>query len=290
MTEWRDSRKSSLESVKAAVGRLLIDFKQWSMPDTKAFHHWKNLEVKNAIKVAPSRMIDDVDGMLAKYRQMETDKGFVAPLPVMIVALAQMVSPPEISSIKGIPYWLDTVIPTDPQQRPIKLRTIARQYRVQLAFVCAEGDTCQSVINQFCAYLQDDFKRRVPATYVLGDGVKDDWHLTILENSLYPDSVPTGQNNMAVNTVDFQMVGLLPQVVGLYQEDGQDEYGEGVDIIGRDDPIILNPEVSLVPQEWASVVEADLIETTGTTTSNKSVLRAVADPETGERHIERVER
>lgn len=280
---WRDNRKSPLESVKSAIGALLIDFKKWSMPDTKAFSHWKGLAVKDAIKVAPTRMIDDIDGMLAKYRQLDTDKGFVAPLPIMIIALAPMVSPPDISSLKGVPFWLDTMVPTDPKNRAIKLRTIAKQFRVQLAFVGAEGDTCQSVINQFCAYMQDDFKRRITARYTLGDGVQDDWHLTVLENSLFPDSVPTGQNNMFVATVDFQLVGLLPQVVGLADGDGYDEYGDGVDLDGREPSIDKDGQ----PQEWSAIVEADLLNDEA---SPSKALRASADKETGERKIEVVDR
>lgn len=283
MTQWRDNRKSPLESVKSAIGALMIDFKQWSMADTKAFHHWKGLEVKDAIKVAPTRMIDDIDSMLAKYRQQETDKGFVAPLPVMIIALATMVSPPDIASLKGVPFWVDTMVPTDPRNRAIKLRTIAKQFRVQVAFVAAEGDTCQSVINQFCAYMQDDFKRRITAKYTLGDGVQDDWHLTVLENSLFPDSVPTGQNNMSVATVDFQLIGLLPQVVGLANDDGFDEYGEGVDLGGRDPITDENGNT----QEWSAIVEADLINDEA---SPGKALRASADAETGERKIEVVNR
>jgi hypothetical protein len=277
---WDDTRKSPLESVKQAIGKVLIDFHKWAMPDTKAFDYWKKLEVRNAIVVAPSRMIDDIDTMLSKYRQQETDKGFVAPLPVMIIALDNMVSPPEISAIKGVPYWLNTMVPTDPLNRPIKLRTVARQYRVQLAFVCAEGDTSQSVINQFCTYMQDDFKRRFMATYDLGGGVTDDWELTVIENSLYPDKVPTGQSNMAVNTVDFQVAGLLPQVVGLRNEDGSEDYGEGVDLDGRDP--VDTPEGDT--QEWSVIVEADLYSPADQT----SVMRAKADKETGERTIERV--
>ncbi|RLL19005.1 hypothetical protein [Acinetobacter chengduensis] len=280
MMEWRESRKSSLESVKGAIGRLLIDFKLWTMPDTKAFKHWKDLPIRDAIKVAPSRMIDDVDGMLAKYRQQETTKGYVAPLPVLFVAIAQMVSPPEVSAIRGTPYWVNTTVPTDPQNRKVKLRTIPHQFRIQLAFVCAEGDTCQSVINQFCAYMTDDFKRRIKAVCELGDGVKDEWDLTILENSLYPDSIPTGQNNMSVNTVDFQVAGLIPQVVGLYDEDGKDEYGEGVDMGGRD-PFEFEPGK---PQEWGVIVEADLKDET----LEPSVLRASVDSVSGERKVERV--
>lgn len=279
--EWRDNRKSALESVKGAIGRLLIDFKQWTMADTKAFNHWKGLPPNKAIQVAPSRMIDDVESMLSKYRQMEPDKGFTAPLPIMIVALAPMVSPPDVSVMRGVPYWLETVIPTDPKKRPVRLRTIPRQYRVQVAFICAEGDTCQSVINQFCAYMTDDFKRRFTATYEVGDGVKVDWELTVLENGLFPDSIPNDQKNMSINTVDFQVIGLLPQVVGLRKENGDDEYGDGVDLPGRE-------IVEVVPgkqEEWTTIKQADLHDET----LQPSVLRASADAETGERRIDRVD-
>lgn len=279
MSEWRDERKSSLESVKSAIGRLLIDFKAWSMADTRSFKHWKDNPVDKAIKVAPSRMVDDVESMLSKYRQLETNKGFVAPLPVMFVAIAPMVSPPDVSALRGTPYWINCTLPSDPKNRPIKLRTIPRQFRIQLAFVCAEADTCQSVINQFCAYMTDDAKRRFMATYELGDGVTDDWALTVMDNSLYPDSIPTGQNNICVNTVDFQVIGLLPQVVGLFAGDGQDEAGEGVDLKDRDIIEVIPGK----PQEWGLIVEADLKDES----SEPSVLRASVDVVTGDRKVER---
>ncbi|HAD68272.1 hypothetical protein [Acinetobacter radioresistens] len=279
---------SNLECVKSAVGRLLIDFKKWTKPDTKPFRHWKRLEARHAIQVVAGRMIDDADAMLAKYRQQAPEKDFTGPLPIMLVALAPMVSPPDISSLRNTPYWLDTVIPTDPKNTPIKLRTIARQYRVQLLMVSADADTTQSVINQFVAYMGDDYKRRFKVTYDLGNGVKDDWEMTVLENSLYPDSVPSGQNNLSLVTVDFQFVGLLPQVVGLGDEDEED-----VDMDGRDPveiPGEYNPDTGEeikppIQQEWSVIVEADLHHKDRT---ESEIFRAIADPETGERHIERV--
>src|SRR5699024_2719699 len=145
----------------------------------------------------------------------------------------------------------------------IKLRTIAKQFRVQIAFVAAEGDTAQAVMNQFVAYMQDDFKRRFKVRYHLGDGVYDDFDLTVLENSLYPDSVPTGQNNMWVNTCDFQVIGLLPQVIGL-----GDDFE--VDPDNRDPN---NPN-----GEWSVVVEADLHKVP----EEEMILTAKADKDTGE--------
>lgn len=275
-----DNLPTALDSVKSAIGGLLIDFKKWSMPGTKAFKHWKRLAHNEAIKVVPSRMIDDVDSMLAKYRQQVTEKGFVAPLPVMFVALAPMMSPPDVSNMRGVPYWLDTMVPTDPENRKIRLRTIPRQYRVQVAFVGPEGDTSQAVINQFCSYMTDDFKRRFMATYELGEGVKDSWELTVIENSLYPDSVPTDQKNIWVNTVDFQVIGLEPQVVGL----DPDDYD--VDPDGRQ-PVIdpSNPAEPVHPVgEWEVVREADL----HSIVKEPTILRAVANEETLQHTIQRV--
>lgn len=270
---------TALDSVKNAIGGLLIDFHKWTMPGTKAFKHWKKLPPVQAIKVAPSRMIDDIDAMLAKYRQQDTDKGFVAPLPVMIVALAPMVSPPDVSNVRGTPYWLDTMVPTDSDNRAIRLRTIPVQYRVQVAFIGPEGDTSQAVINQFCAYMTDDAKRRFMVTYELGSGIRDQWHLTVLENSLYPDSVPSGQNNIWINTVDFQVIGLEPQVVGLNPNDREED---GVDLGGR--PPIVPDKPDEYPGEWTVVREADLhsIE------EEPTIMRAVVDEKTMKRTIERV--
>lgn len=276
-----DNLPTALDSVKSAIGGLLIDFKKWSMPGTKAFKYWKRLPHNEAIKVVPSRMIDDVDSMLAKYRQQVTDKGFVAPLPVMFVALAPMMSPPDVSNMRGVPYWLDTMVPTDTENRKIRLRTIPRQYRVQVAFVGPEGDTSQAVINQFCAYMTDDFKRRFMATYEVGGGVKDNWELTVIENSLYPDTVPTDQKNIWVNTVDFQVIGLEPHIVGLDPDEDYD-----VDPDGR--PPVIEPYNPEQPEdylgEWGVVREADL----HSIAKEPTIMRAVANDETLQHTIERV--
>src|SRR5699024_3090754 len=136
---WNRKYTSPLDDVKTAIGTMLVDLKKRTKAETQACSYWTELDIQHAIKVASCRMIDDIDSMLSKYRQQESDKTSVAPLPVMIIALAPMVSPPEVSNMRGIPFWLDTVVPTDPKKRRIKLRTIAKQFRVQIAFVAAEG-------------------------------------------------------------------------------------------------------------------------------------------------------
>ena len=283
-----DHLPTALDAVKSAIGGVLIDFKSWTMPGTKAFKYWKKLAPHEAIKVVPSRMVDDVDSMLAKYRQQTTDKGFVAPLPVMFVALAPMMSPPDVSNMRGIPYWLDTMVPNDPDNRRIRLRTIPRQYRVQLAFVGPESDTSQAVINQFCSYMTDDYKRRFLADYELGGGLKDSWELTVIENSLYPDAVPSGQNNIWINTVDFQVIGLEPQVVGLDPEDDDVDPGGRPPIVPGIPNNPNNPDFPGKPEnqgEWGIVREADLHGVP----KEPTILRAVANEQTLQHTIVRVQ-
>lgn len=234
---------SALDCVKSAIARTLIDFHQWCSADTQAGNYWKKLDPKDAFKVAPGRMIDDTESMLAKYRQQDFKTGQGSPFPVMLLAVQSMVSPPDIDTLQGQSDWRDVIIPSDPKQRRVKLRTTPRQYRVQLAFVSADDDTSQGIINDFCNYMRSQEKRRFLAEYHLGDGVKDQWDLTVIENSLMPDKVDTGQTNLFVNIVDFEIIGLLPVVIGLSEDD------KNIDPKSRD---------TTAQGEWSSIEEVDV--------------------------------
>lgn len=254
-------KRSTLESIQLALANMLIDFRQWCMADTQAMQDWKDRELKQAIVVASGRMIDDAQAMLGKYRQASDSR----QLPVMIAALASLATPPDLPNLIGVPYWQNTVIPTDPLKRHVKFRTIPRQFRMQLAFFAPDPHAVQSVLNQFCAYMTDNEKRRVMVTYDLGGGVSDDFHLTVLENTLYPDTSATDANNIVIGTVDFNCIGLLPQVVGLEPSDSN------VDPNGR------NPIGGAGGGEWGVVVQSDLYNPDDT----KGVLRAEIDLGTG---------
>lgn len=239
-------KRSTMECIQLALGTMIIDFRNWCMPDTMAMQDWKRRPLDKAILIAPGRMIDDAQAMLNKHRQANDSR----QLPIMIGALAAVATPPDLPNMIGIPYWINTVIPTDPQQRKVKFRTIPRQFRMQLVFIAADPHTVQSVLNQFCSYMTDNEKRRVMVNYDLGGGVSDEFHLTVLENTLYPDTSPTDASNITIGSIDFNCIGLLPQVVGLDPDDAD------VDASGRD--AIIDPNNPNTSGEWGVVVQSDL--------------------------------
>lgn len=214
-------QRSELEAAMKAWGGVLADFRNWLMPNTKFLREWKQRELKDAIAAVPGRMIDDSTAMLEKWRQHTNgDKqGSTSFLPVMLTAMAVVTTPPDVSTMYGIPYWIDTVLPNDPQKRRVQMRTIPKMIRAQVVFICTEPHSAGALTNQLCAYFTDEAKRRFKVQYHVGDGIQDDWDLTIIENSLYPDSIPTDQKNLSIAVIDLQMCGLEPQVVGLDADD-----------------------------------------------------------------------
>lgn len=258
---------STKECVEQAWARVLIDFRQWCGADNKHLLDWKRRPLSQAIAVCPGRMVDSAEDMLSKWRQSSDSKesGSTSSLPVLLFAVARVSSPPEVQDLKAVPYWLDVVLPHDPQKRMMQLRTIAQQYRVQMVFVSPDADSPSSLMNQFCAYLSDDFKRRFPVTYHFGDGLSDQFDMTVL-NAPYPDTVPTESKNQSIALVDVMMMGLVPQVVGLGDAD--------TDVAGR------KPDEALTV-----VVQADIDHYAAS-----KITRIDADAATGESTLSEVDR
>lgn len=208
--------KSPVECVQDAVIQLIADFRGYFAPQTSLGHAWKVRPFNQAVGACPARMIDDVEGMLTEWRKNENVSvtgGGTALLPCMLVAVAPIQQPPQVDQIKGIPYFLDVMRPDTEQ--PFQVRGIPHCVRVQLAYVSTNSHDAASVCNQFCAYMTDDFKRRIQVTYPLGLDATDQWPMTVFENELFPDSVATEAQNISIMSVDFNLLGLQPQAVGL---------------------------------------------------------------------------
>lgn len=199
--------------LKALYQNVFVDFKNWLMADTKPLQQWKNR--KGSIKACSGRLIDDMEAMLKQFRTKSDDVN----LPVMLVAIAKITTPPDTALLRSIPYLRDGVIDGDDQLRHIKYRAIAMSYRVQLAFVSPDSDSASSLMAQFVAYMQDDFKRRFEVEYHFAKDLTSKWAMTVFDNSLYPDRAFIEQENLEIGLVDFTIGGYVPQVVGLHTID-----------------------------------------------------------------------
>jgi len=258
------------EAFQKSWGNVLKDFREWLLPDTADLTHWKTRPIKEAIAACPSRMVDDAEVMLSEWRknQNSNDTGMTSFLPVMLTAFDSVPSPPDVSSIRGIPDWMPVILPQDPQKRMVRMRTIPIAVRAQIAVFTDNPHSALMFTSQFCAYLTSETKRVMTLTVNVGDGITDDCELVVLDNSLYPSKVSTEAKNLTIFTVDVTLNGVITQVVGL-----GGAWDSVTDINGR--PSTENMQ--------KVVIEADISDT-----ENNSYVRWVADSVTGETWLQRL--
>lgn len=246
-------KRSSREFVKTSLCNVILDFQAWIQADTAALEAWK--ADPTPIVVVEGRMIDDVEKMLESYR-----KSGGARLPRLFLAVQRIKEKPDASYLQAVPYEINTRIPTDPLKRNIKLRAIARAFRVQFAFLVNDPDSASSFTDQFSSYIELPEKRRFPVTYEFAENVKDDWHLTILDNSIFPDSAVLDEQTLTIGLFDFTAQGLLPQITAGLEPNAE--------------------------KPWYVVVESDQYKGR----NNPVFTRLKADETTGERTEEIIER
>lgn len=215
-------QKSSLESIQIAWGYVLRDFRQWCKPEGQAMWRWKTAPLKQCIMAAKSSMIDDAEAMLRAWSENQNTKdsqGMSAFLPVMTTAIASIQTPPEHEQVVGRADWLDVVIPNDPLERVVKMRTMPSAFRCQIAFFCPDAHGAMMLANQFCLYFKSEKKRTFGVDFEIGEyegkPITDTWRFRVLDNSLYPDRAMSEYQNLHIVTVDCTIIGDIPVVVGL---------------------------------------------------------------------------
>lgn len=263
---------SPMESMQIAWGLKLRDFRQWCAPAGQAaIRDWKTRRIEEAVIVSKTTMMDDVEAMLKAIQQTDNarnagkiETGSSVKLPVMVTAISGIESPPEYEVVVGSSTWVNVVIPTDPLQRPVQMRTTPVSYRCQIAFFCSDPHAASSIANQFVNFWKHEGKRSIQVSYDLGYAgtsiVKDFWNFRIAENTIYPDKADTGMTTVSAITVDCVIVGAEPIVTGL------GAYGDDITDTGEPDGSIppgLPPiDGNVTPPDELNkfVIEADVIE------------------------------
>ena len=262
---------SPLECTLDAWVQVLADFRAWIQPETPQTLAWKQRAFKGAVFGCKSRLVDDVEGMISEWRKnasADVDEGASAFLPVLLTAVAGASQPPDVSQLRGVPYFVDAVVGEGDQRQLIQLRTIPKAVRAQIVYISTNPHDAASISDQFCAYMTDDARRKFPVTYQFGENITEQWDMTVMDNSLYPDVVNSEAKNLTIITVDVTMVGLVPQVVGLDPEKDSvtdNGYNRKTGAVGGGD------------REFLLVEEADQVDAL----TNKTT-RISADPITGE--------
>lgn len=216
-----------LKAVQNAWVHMLLGFRSWMLPETQQVAEWKMRETAKAIRSCRAQLMDDSEGMLMAFRKNPNDgstTGTSSFLPVLLTATAAVDMPPDASQLLGVPYFVDTVI----NDTLARIRVVPQAVRAQVAFYATNPHDARSISSQLCAYLSDDFRRRINVKFKLGGNVTDEFRFIVFDNTLMPTHVPNEASNISIFTVDVTLIGYVPHVVGL-GANGQDYVDYGYD-------------------------------------------------------------
>ena len=270
--QYTKTHLSPQESIQNAIGLLLRDFRQYCSPSGQpSIEEWKRRKIKSAIVVSKSNMRDKTEEMLASIAQRENAKiagdtsnsGDSLYLPIMVAALSVIEVPP-FDDIFANEEWHKVIVPTDPLQRVVQMRTRAVCYRVQIAFFCSNTHEASTLSNQFMAFWRNEQKRVFPVIYEVGvhldKPITTTFEWRVLQNSLTPNAVDVGIPTVEGAIIDFECVGLEPNIVGLGGF-GDDITDKGEPDGSVDDGTIPIGGGTTTPEQLNKVVlEADLYD------------------------------
>lgn len=146
-----------MQQFKEAVAAWVVRFMRQVAPMTPALNEFVARDPSQAVALVPGRMVDAAEDMLTLWMRNEPKGGPTKPhkLPVILVAVARDPSPTMPGRNRPISDPVHVILPGDKRERVFELRTMARDYRVQLLFVAQDSDSAESLAMQFCMWLEN---------------------------------------------------------------------------------------------------------------------------------------
>lgn len=237
------------EPVKVAFGEYLQRFYEDLVATTPALKEFKNRGFSYGFVLAPSRMVDQANEMLAAWQKNDSTGKPTTPakLPVIIISFAKDYTPTGRDYNYQIADALEMTFPTDDRERYFEVKTVAGDIRVQLAVCASDEATAKSIAAQLLLYVDSATRRGFDAKYTFA---KNDVYFPCQIDA--PDSpassIDTGNQNITMLAIDFNLHCTVP----LYNAPGEDEPNDGKGT-GPDDPSGF-PLVNFITQKDTTTV------------------------------------
>jgi hypothetical protein len=218
-----------VNQVKYGYARWLSEFHKYFVPTTDATVEWSERQLSKAVVMAPGRMVDAADEMMAAWRKNDNSasSGISSHLPIVITALSKDYVPADGNYSRQIAREIDFTIPIDPKNRVFKVRQIQGDRRAQLLFLASEEASARSMAMQFCQWIADHEFRRFTVPYQFA-GFVHEWPVVLETPDVMPQSVDLGgQKNITAIVVDVTMREAIPVFVA--PKAGQPNDGRGTD-------------------------------------------------------------
>lgn len=223
-----------LEPVKIAFGQFVGEFYRTLLPTTKPLQEYVTRGLDKSIFIAPSRMIDAAEEMLASYQRNDTHQAATQPfkMPVIIIAVAKDYMPTGRDYAKQIAEPISVIIPSDDKERHFGFRTINADIRAQLAIFAMDEPTAKSLASQWQLYLDRADSRRFLAHYAFAGQDIIQW-VQIEDTGIMASNAQTESKNLTILACD---VTLKSQIPLFDAPKAGDENNDGKGIPGTDDP------------------------------------------------------
>lgn len=206
-----------------AFSRYMIDWFNGIYADTAAVGEFKRRAVAEAIKWAPSRMIDEAEGMLAQYRKNENGPpGKSTKLPIILLATDDDFL--GTSADKGGLHTGRELVQIEEGGSWYGYRQIMHDRRIQVVIIASEGQSAGSLAAQLGAYMERPSKRYMNASYTFGQYCVPA-PMTLDINRIDWMSVKTDAKNIKILAGDVTLRCIIP----VFDAPGEGEPNDGTD-------------------------------------------------------------
>jgi hypothetical protein len=209
------SLRSPLEM---GLGQYMGQYYAQLVADTPFMEEFIARGLSKSIVWVPGRMIDEVDKMVEAWRQNDNKKDITDPdgapgvssrLPVVFVAMSKDFMPgmPDYSTAIGAP--VDVTHPNDPDQRNLKVRVSANEYRAQIVFVAAELHSAHSLALQFNLWANGPGGRRFKHRHMFG-ALANDYPASLEQIDIGAVDAKAEQSNLTILIADLTIRAAIP--------------------------------------------------------------------------------
>lgn len=218
------------QELKVGFGHYMGRFFDQLVPTTKPMAEYCRRPFKYAVMLAPARMIDMAEDLLAKYLRADIQKDFGSNtrphnLPVILVAFARDVTPTGRDYGRQIANADYMSFPDDEKGRVFKVRTVASDVRVQCAIFASDEPTARSIAAQFLLFVDAVENRRFWVDYEYA-GFRVRYPAQLETTEALAPLTPTEANNLTVLAVDLTLKCTIPLISG--PREGEPHDGKGI--------------------------------------------------------------
>ena len=217
------------QELKVGFGHYMSRFFDQLVPTTKPMAEYCRRPFKYAVMLAPARMIDMAEDLLAKYLRADIQKDFGSStrphnLPVILVAFARDVTPTARDYGRQIANAERVTLPGDEKERVFKIRTVASDMRVQCAVFASDEPTARSIAAQFLLHVDATQNRRFWVDYEYA-GIPLKFPAQLETTEVIAPLTPTEANNLTVLAIDLTLKCTIPLINGAKTEEEADDKG-----------------------------------------------------------------